>query len=149
MTLRWLIATLHLLALPLGLGAVWVRARALRGPLDVDALKRVFAADGLWGGAAAIWLVTGILRAFTGLEKGSAYYLANPFFHMKLTGFVLIILLEIWPMVVLIRWRRKVRKGEPVDAGPARAISRLSMIEAVVVVLVVFAATALARGMRP
>ena len=31
MTLRWLLAAVHLLALGIGLGAVWARARSLAG----------------------------------------------------------------------------------------------------------------------
>ena len=34
MTLRWLVAAIHLLALAIGMGAVWGRGRALRGELD-------------------------------------------------------------------------------------------------------------------
>jgi hypothetical protein len=45
MLLRWIVATLHLLALPLGLWAVWARSRWLRGVLDAAGLKRVFLAD--------------------------------------------------------------------------------------------------------
>src|SRR6185503_689121 len=102
MHLRWIVATVHLLALPLGLGSVWMRARALSRPLDAAGLKRVFAADTLWGVAAVIWLSTGLLRAFGGLEKGTMYYLANPFFHAKIGLFVLILVLELWPMVTLV-----------------------------------------------
>jgi len=45
---RWIVAALHLLALGIGLGAVWVRARALRRP-DPDSLRSAFAADAAWG----------------------------------------------------------------------------------------------------
>lgn len=75
MLIRWIVAALHLLALGVGLGAVWARGRALRGELDAQGLLRVFYADTLWGIAAGIWIATGLARAFTGLEKGSAYYL--------------------------------------------------------------------------
>ena len=34
MTVRWLLAAVHLLALGVGLGAVWARGRALAGELD-------------------------------------------------------------------------------------------------------------------
>jgi len=54
MLIRWLFAALHLLGLGAGLGAVWARARALRGPLDPAGLRRVFYADGWWGVAAAM-----------------------------------------------------------------------------------------------
>ena len=39
---------------------------------------------------------TGLLRAFAGLEKGSAYYLANSTFHLKIGLFLLILALEIF-----------------------------------------------------
>lgn len=53
MILRWLVASLHLIALPIGFGAVVVRGAALRGRLDKSGLDRVFRADTLWGLAAA------------------------------------------------------------------------------------------------
>ncbi|MGH7449315.1 MAG: DUF2214 family protein, partial [Longimicrobiales bacterium] len=85
MTARWLIAALHLLALGFGLGAIWVRAMSLRGAIDSAALRRAFHADAIWGMAALVWISTGLLRAFAGLEKGSAYYLQNHAFWLKMT----------------------------------------------------------------
>jgi len=147
MMIRWIVATLHLLALPLGLGSVWARARALGGPLDQPGLRRVFLADTFWGVAAVLWLSTGLWRAFGGLEKGSMYYLANPFFHAKMGLFILILLLELWPMITLIRWRIRTAKGQPLDTAPAGSFARISYIQAGLVVLMVFWATAMARGM--
>ncbi len=147
MTLRWLIAALHLLALPLGLGAVWARSRALRHTDSADGLRRAFAADNLWGLAAALWIGTGLLRAFGGLEKGTSYYLHARVFYAKLGLFALILLLEIWPMVTLIRWRIAVRRGASIDTTPAPTLARISQVQAGLVVLVVLAATALARGL--
>src|SRR2546425_973166 len=53
MTFRCLIASLHLLALPAGLGAVWARSRVLGSTRSTDDLHRIFVADNLWGLAAA------------------------------------------------------------------------------------------------
>ncbi len=97
MTIRWLIATLHLLTLPLGLGAIWARSRALSLARSTDHLHRVFVADNLWALAAVLWLSTGLLRAFGGLEKGSSYYLHDRVFYIKMGLFVTIVILEIWP----------------------------------------------------
>ena len=147
MTLRWLLASLHLLGLGLGLGAVWARGRALDGDLDRGGLKRVFVADTWWGVAAALWIVTGLTRAFGGFEKGSAYYLHNRAFLIKMALFLLILVLEIRPMVTLIRWRARVSRGEvPTSLRAARAMARISYGEAVLVALMVLAATAMARG---
>ena len=144
--LRWLLATLHLLALPLGLGAIGNRSRALRHTRSAADLPAVFVADNLWGAAAILWIVTGLLRAFGGFEKGSAYYLHDRVFYVKMDLLVLILLFEVWPMVTLIRWRIKLRRAAPVDTSPAAALARISAVQAVLVVLMVFAATALARG---
>lgn len=147
MTLRWLLAFTHLVALGIGLGAVWVRARALRGTLDPAGLRRVFGADTLWGVAAGLWIATGVWRAFGGVEKGTSYYMTNPLFHAKMGLLLLILALEVWPMVTLIRWRMRQGKGEGIDTSPAGALARISEIQAVLVVMMVLAATALARGL--
>jgi putative membrane protein len=119
----------------------------LRGPLDPAGLRRVFRADTLWGVAAALWLSTGLLRAFGGLEKGSAYYLNNPVFWGKMSLFLLVLGLEIAPMVALIRWRSETRQGRPIDTSRAALFARISTVETVIVALMVFAAAALARGL--
>jgi len=112
MTIRWLLAAVHLLALGVGLGAVWARGRALQAPLDVPALRRVFYADTWWGIAAVLWIGTGLVRAFGGYEKGAFYYLHNHLF---------------WAKMGLLA-------------------ARISFVQALLVVLMVLAATAMARG---
>jgi len=146
MILRWLLATLHLLVLPLGLGAIWARARALARVTGSKDLARVFVADNLWGLAAVLWIATGLWRAFGGLEKGTAYYLHDHAFHVKMGLLVVILLLEIWPMTTLIRWRIHARRSAVVDTHVAPLLSRVSYAQATLVILMVFAATAVARG---
>lgn len=146
MLVRWLFASAHLLALGIGLGAVWARGRALRGPFDAAGLRRIFAADAWWGIAALIWFATGLARAFGGLEKGSAYYLHNHVFWLKMVLLGAILLLEAGPMVTLGRWRGQLRRGAPVDPSLAGRFARSSHLQAGLVVVMVLAATAMARG---
>ena len=146
MTVRWLLAALHLLALGVGLGAVWARGRALRGALDASGLRRAFYADTWWGVAAFLWIGTGLLRAFGGFEKGSFYYLHNHFFWTKMGLLAAILILELGPMITLIRWRRQVARGEAPDMRVASRFARISFVQATLVVLMVLAATAMARG---
>jgi putative membrane protein len=146
--LRWALATLHLLGLGIGLGAVWARARLIgAAPLDLPALRRVFAADAWWGVSAVVWISTGLWRLFAATEKPTGYYLANHAFYAKMALLAVILLVEIWPMVTLVRWRVAVAHGEVPDTGPARAIGRISYGQAALVVLMVLAATAMARGL--
>ncbi len=146
MTVRWLLAALHLLALGVGLGAVWARGRALQGDLDAAGLRRAFYADTWWGVAAVVWIGTGLARAFGGFEKGSFYYLRNHVFWGKMGLLVAILILELRPMVTLIRWRRLVARGELPDTRAASRLARISFVQAALVVLMVLAATAMARG---
>ena len=92
--IRWLVASIHLMGLGLGLGAIWSRSRALNGLPDPRNLQRALYADALWGIAALVWITTGLARAFGGLEKGSAYYLSNDVFLLKMALLGVVLLLE-------------------------------------------------------
>lgn len=144
--LRWALAAIHLTALGIGLGAVWARGRALAGTLDGASLRRVFTADSWWALAAVLWIGTGLLRAFAGFEKGTAYYVHNHLFWTKMGLLGLILVLEIRPMIVLIRWRVDLARGATVDTRAAPALARISAAQALLVLLMVLAATAMARG---
>ncbi|MBI2160049.1 MAG: DUF2214 family protein [Candidatus Rokubacteria bacterium] len=141
-----IVAAVHVLALAIGLPSVFLRGRALAGPLDAERLRRLFAADNVWGIAAALWIVTGLLRAFGGLEKGAPFYLSSRLFWTKLGLFGLVFALEIWPMVTFIRWRRQLRNGHAPDTSRAAVLHRLNHLELVLVVVIVFVASLMARG---
>jgi len=141
-----IVSALHVLALAIGLPSVYSRGRALKGPLDAAGLKRLFTADGVWGIAAVVWIATGLLRAFGGLEKGTQFYLTSPLFWVKMTLFVLILLLEIWPMVTFIRWRMAAGRGVEPNTSRARELFLVNHIEMALVVLMVFVASFMARG---
>lgn len=141
-----IVAAFHYLALAIGLPAVFLRGRALRGTLDREGLRRLFAADTAWAIAAVLWIATGPWRAFGPLEKGSAFYLSSMLFQVKMGLFVLIILLEIAPMLTFMRWRRELRQGRLPDTSGARRLSVINHIQLVLVIVIVFVASFMARG---
>ena len=147
MLAHWFLAAIHLLAFALGFWAVLTRGTALRRlTAGVGEARSVLVADTLWGISAVVLLITGGIRAFGGYEKGTDYYLHQPLFHLKMTLFVLILLLEIAPMVTLIKWRIALGRGTAIDTGRATLFARISHIEALLLVLMVVAATGMARG---
>ena len=141
-----LFSALHLLALALGLPSVFVRGRALAHPLDEAGLRRLLRADTLWGIAALLWISTGLLRAFGGLEKGSAFYLASPLFWAKIGLLVVVLLLEIWPMVTFIRWRIQRGRGDRFDTTRVRSLVLINQVQLALVVIMVFLASFISRG---
>ena len=147
LTERWLLAALHLIALGIGVGAVYARGQAFQHLSSEKEYKRIFLADNLWGISALLWITTGLLRAFGSYEKGSEYYLNNTVFWIKMGLFTVIFLLEIMPMISLIQWRIRVLKGKPIDTSSAKTYARISYVQAGLLLLMVLAATAMARGM--
>ena len=146
MTTRWLLASLHLLALGIGLGAVWFRGRALRSHLDAAGLRIVFQADNFWGLAAFLWISTGLWRLLAGVEKNTEYYFQNHFFLTKMALLLIILVLEVRPMRTLIGWRRRLAAGEQPATTLAPALARTSLIQALLIVLMVFLAVGMTRG---
>ena len=141
-----IVSALHLLALAIGLPAVFLRGRGLKGRLDTEGLRRLLAADNAWGIAALVWVVTGLLRAFGGLEKGTEFYLRSPLFWIKMALFLVVLVLEVQPMLTFIRWRSQLRNDLPVDTSSARRLYTINHIELAIVVVMVFVASFMARG---
>jgi putative membrane protein len=148
--LRLTLAALHLLALGIGLGGIWGRARGLgRRPLDLASVRSAFAADSWWGIAALLWIVTGLWRLLAGTEKATSYYTHDALFVDKMRIFGLIFLLEIWPMITLIRWRGALgREGDAwrPNETVARRISVVSYIQVALLFAMIVAAVSMARG---
>lgn len=144
--LRLTLASLHLLALGIGLGAVWARARALMKPLDPAGYRRVFAADTWWGVAGGLWIVTGLWRLLAGTEKTTSFYLGSHLFWGKMGLVALLLALEVAPMLALIHWRVELRHGQAPDTRRASRYARISLVQTALVVLMLVMAVAMTRG---
>ncbi len=125
-----LMASLHYLAFGMALGGVFMRGRYLRAIIldatDEKNFYKLFIADNFWGLAALFLVITGVWRAFGGLEKGTAYYMQNTFFWIKMSVVILVIALEMVPMTRFVRWRLVLkRKSAPLNL---RSLSMLRKI---------------------
>ncbi|MBM4779729.1 MAG: DUF2214 family protein [Archangiaceae bacterium] len=142
-----LLSTVHLFALAIGLAGVVIRWRQLRRLVtDPAALEPMLVGDNLWGVAALLWLVTGLLRAFGTFEKGSGYYLSNHAFLLKLGLFGAIFLLELWPMVTFVQWRLRKAKGLAIDTSRAATFATITGVELALTITIPFVASMMARG---
>jgi putative membrane protein len=143
---RWLLASIHLAALGVGLGAIWVRADALRAHARGGPLRPVFTADTWWVVALTLWLVTGLARALLGLEKPGGYYLHNHLFWAKMAVATAVYVLEMWPMAILIQWGIWLGRGRAIDTRLAGRLAVISYVQAALVLVILALATAMARG---
>ena len=142
-------SALHLLSLGVGLGAVFSRGLAVRSLAagDARAVSRVLFADSFWGIAAVLWRATGLTRLFGTLDKALDFYLYNGFFWIKMGLVGLVLVLEIVPMLTFINWRKELRKGSLLDTRSAPRLVRFNDAETLLVLLIPFAASAMARGL--
>ncbi len=147
MTVRYLFASFHLIALAIGIAAVYARWRSLQRVKSTTDLPAVFHADNWYGIAVVIWVGTGLVRAFAGLEKGTDHYVGNTWFLWKMGLFCLVFLLELYPIILLVRWRRSLKHGGTIDLGQAPVLAWLTVLEIPFLLAMVFLATAMARGL--
>ena len=140
-----LLSAVHLLTLGLGLGAVFMRGRALARPLDDAGWQRLLAADNLWGIAAGLWIASGLGRVFFG-GKEPAFYWRNGFFWVKLALFGFVFALELTPMMTFLRVRSARRRHAALPRFSVEAYRRINSAEVVLVVAIVFVAAVMARG---
>ena len=142
-----LMATLH------HLGAFMVAATlvyefvAYRKNMSVDEMRRIQLVDFWYGVSAGVVLIAGLLRVFF-FEKGAAFYSQNPMFWTKMGLFVLVGLLSIYPTIRFIRWNYPLNAGQ-VPEIPDNEFKRVRLIlhlELVCLILILFAAPAMARG---
>ena len=73
-------------------------------------VRRLQAADKYYGISALLVLIIGFLRVLY-FEKGSEFYFSNPFFHIKLTLFIIIGLLSIYPNIQFVKWNKLIIQG--------------------------------------
>lgn len=104
---------LHYLGMALLFSALLLELVQFQTRLDGRVARRLAAADALYGLAAVAVLVTGLLRVFI-YAKPAAYYGHNFLFHIKMTLFVVVLALSVYPTIHFLR-RRGAADGESVQ----------------------------------
>ena len=124
-----LFAFLHHLAAFVLVSALAVEFILMRQELTLASARRLQITDAVFGAAAGILLVVGLIRVFY-FEKGAAYYWSSHAFLTKFGLFILVGLLFIIPTVEFLSWRRALKAGrlpevsEKENQHPAYTCSR-------------------------
>lgn len=143
-------AAAHFITLGIGFTSLTLRGQQFKllaneTSLRPESLAKLFLYDNLYGVAALMWILTGVLRAFGGLEKGTTYYMQNNFFWVKMLLFLGVFLIEIKPMATLIKWRIQIKNKTPLTPADFQNLARRNTAEIHLLVLVIIAASIMAR----
>jgi putative membrane protein len=142
-----LMAFLHHLAAFTLVGALAAEVVLFRPPLSIQQAIRVQRADLIFGIAATVLLIVGLLRVLY-FEKGAGYYFSNRFFLTKLALFIIASLISIYPTMLFLSWKKTVKQG----VAPAIALEQVRrvrlclMFELTAIVGIILCAPFMARG---
>jgi putative membrane protein len=147
MTLEAILAYLHLLAILTMVVFISSEAALCRVQwLNAAVVERLAKVDLVYGIAAIMVLATGVARTVWGV-KGTAWYWTNPLLHVKLTLFIVIGIVSIFPTMTYLRWRKALRAGGSLPSeGEIKKTRKLVMVQAHLIALIPLVAVFLARG---
>lgn len=142
-----LMAFLHHLAAFTVVAALAVEVAMFKPPLSVVQARRLQRTDTVFGAAATVVLIVGLLRVFY-FEKGPQYYWHDSWFLLKFGAFVAAALISIYPTLTFFSWNRALKTGAApeIPAARTRRVRMCLMLELCAVVLILLGAALMARG---
>jgi len=142
-----LIPYLHFIGIMVLMGSLVSEHLLLKPGINKTQIKSLAGIDLVYGISAIIVLTTGLLRWFVN-GKGSEFYLSNPIFHIKVTLFVVLAVLSIFPTIRFMKWRKQIKQGnEPeVDEKTVKRLLMFIRIELLILAVMPFLAVLVARG---
>ena len=142
-----LMATLHHLSAFTLTACLVYEFIAFSKVLTVEEARRIQRVDLWYGISAGLLVAVGLLRVFF-FEKGAPFYAANLMFWIKMALFVIVGLLSIYPTIRYIKWNPILaeNKSPMIPDAEYKNIRLLLLLEMIGLVLILFAAPAMARA---
>jgi putative membrane protein len=143
MTAEIFLRYLHFISIFTIVGSLSSEHLLLKKELTRAEIGRLANIDAVYGIAVIILLCAGLTLWFSGVGKPAVFYSKNWIFHTKITLFVLIGLLSIYPTVFFI----KNRKGEPQEIVMVpKSIFWMLRIELLLLFIIPLLAGLMSRG---
>ena len=142
-----LMATLHHLSAFTLTACLVYEFIAFSKGLTVEEARRIQRVDLWYGISAGLLVAVGLLRVFF-FEKGATFYAANLMFWVKMTFFMIVGLLSIYPTIRYIKWNPILAENRSpvITDAEYKNIRLLLSLEMIGLVFILFAAPAMARA---
>ena len=147
MWLPSLLAYTHYISILLVISALVVEAFVFARVISVREMRLLQRADTLYGIAALLVLITGFIRIYN-FGKGPDYYWGNSVFLTKLTLFIIVGLLSIYPTITFLKWNKRENKDAGIELGEKEfsRIRHFIWLELILVFTLPLLAALMARG---
>ncbi len=142
-----LIPYLHYIGIMALMGSLISEHLILKPSIKKDQIKSLATIDLIYGLSAIIVLTTGLLRWFV-YGKGYDYYMSTHLFHIKLTLFIVLGILSIFPTIKILKWKKQINHGEEPDITE-KGVKKLLMfirIELLIIAIIPLLAVLIVRG---
>jgi len=140
------LAFLHHAAAFVIVGVLIAELVLLGGELTLTSARSVLRMDAAYGVAAAMLLVVGFCRVLY-TEKGAAYYFHSIPFLVKISLFLIVGLLSIYPTFQYLSWRGALRAGKTpaLEAPMRRRLRMIVHVELTLLFVIMLCAVMMAR----
>lgn len=140
-------AFLHHLAAFTIFASLVVEFVLIKDELTLKSAKKLQLADMIYGIAAGMVIIVGFLRVFY-FEKGADYYFHSVPFIMKISAFITVGLLSIFPTIEYLSWSKSLKAGQlpVISAHKIRIIRSLIHLELAGIAVVILGAALMAKG---
>ena len=142
-----LVPYLHYIGIMALMGSLISEHLILKPSIKKDQIKSLATVDLIYGLSVIVVLATGLLRWFV-YGKGYDFYMSTHLFHIKLTLFIIIVILSIFPTIKILKWRKQIKRGEEPDITE-KGVKKLLMfirIELLLITIIPLLAVLIARG---
>lgn len=142
-----LFAFLHHLAAFTLFSFLTVEFMLLKGELTQARAKQILLADTLYGMSAGLILVIGFCRVIW-FEKGADYYFNSIPFIIKLSTFIAVGILSIYPTLEFVSWRKLLKQGQApvISEAKIKSIRRIMHWQLVGLTVILLCAVLMAKG---
>lgn len=142
-----IIPYLHFLSIMVLMGSLITEHLFLKPSITKEQIKSLATVDLIYGISAILVLATGLLRWFV-YGKGYDFYMSTPLFHIKLTLFLILGVLSIFPTIKILKWKKNVKNNIEPDITE-KSVKKLLMfirIELLILAIIPLLAVMIARG---
>ena len=142
-----LIPYLHYIGIMALMGSLISEHLILKPSIKKDQIKSLATVDLIYGLSVILVLATGLLRWFV-YGKGYDFYMSTPLFHIKLTLFIVLGILSVFPTIKILKWKKQIKRGEEPEITE-KGVKKLLMyirIELLIITIIPLLAVLIARG---
>jgi putative membrane protein len=145
-----LIPYLHYIGIMALMGALITEHVLLKPGISKEQVKSLALVDLIYLISAGIVLITGLLRWFLVDVKGAEFFTKNPLFHIKVTLFVVIVIISIFPTIKFLKWRKEAKQNDSIAIADKDIKKQLMLIriELLLVAIIPLLAVMVAGGIR-